>query len=167
MAARRGNKSVIRGGPKRALGAECRLRSLHRRPRPAGIDRPPTPTAALPRRPSVSVPMPAAAHLSKAWLGVPPTPPGPPGTSAQPRSSPSCQGVSRLSRSRCVASPEVVTTISRSPLSSHSRTCTRLWLGRKDSNLQPSDPERSALPLIAVSIWVIASDKWIARRCRV
>ena len=28
-----------------------------------------------------------------------------------------------------------------------SRTCTRLWLGRKDSNLQPSDPESAALPL--------------------
>ena len=28
-----------------------------------------------------------------------------------------------------------------------SRTCTRRWLGRKDSNLQPSDPESAALPL--------------------
>jgi hypothetical protein len=33
--------------------------------------------------------------------------------SAQPRSSPSCQGVSRISRGRCKASPELVTTISR------------------------------------------------------
>src|SRR5450756_712598 len=28
-----------------------------------------------------------------------------------------------------------------------SRTCTLSWLGRKDSNLQPSDPESAALPL--------------------
>src|SRR4029077_7606979 len=28
-----------------------------------------------------------------------------------------------------------------------SRTCTIWWLGRKDSNLQPSDPESAALPL--------------------
>ena len=28
-----------------------------------------------------------------------------------------------------------------------SRTCTGEWLGRKDSNLQPSDPESAALPL--------------------
>ncbi|SRR6266568_5358548 len=35
---------------------------------------------------------------------------------AHSRSFPSCAGVSRLSRSRCKASPEVVTTISRRPL---------------------------------------------------
>src|SRR5438552_932270 len=33
------------------------------------------------------------------------------------------------------------------PLSSFSRTSTSCWLGRKDSNLQPSDPESAALPL--------------------
>src|SRR5712691_7635 len=41
---------------------------------------------------------------------------------------PSCHGVSRISRSRCKASPELVTTVSRRPLSSFSRTSTGDWL---------------------------------------
>src|SRR2546430_9596910 len=51
--------------------------------------------------------------------GPAPAPPGPPCTSAQPRSSPSCEGVSRISRSRCKASAEVVTSISRRPFVVH------------------------------------------------
>ena len=40
-------------------------------------------------------------------------------------------------------------------------------LGRKDSNLQPSDPERCAISLVALSNWVIASGTRIVRWPRV
>jgi hypothetical protein len=41
------------------------------------------------------------------------------------------------------------------------------WLGRKDSNLQPSDPERSALSPARKLNSTTASDLWIARQRRV